>query len=74
MAFHRKLSTSSAIANRLFFAVCTAGLVDGSQRANIWKYVALVVEDNAEDLDSPTGRGYDRYPSVESGSRQGHPA
>ena len=29
------LNTSSPIVNRQFFPVCTAGLVDGSQRANV---------------------------------------
>ena len=43
------LSTRSAIVNRPFFPVCRAGLLDGSQRDNISKYVALVVEGNAED-------------------------
>ena len=30
--------------------MCTAGLVDGSQRANVWWYVVPAVEGNAENL------------------------
>ena len=41
----------SAIVNRQFFSVYTAGLVDGLQRANVQRYVAPVVEGNAENLN-----------------------
>ena len=37
--------------NRWFFPVCLAGLVDKSQRTNIWSDVAPVVEGNDEDLN-----------------------
>ena len=39
--------------NQLILPVCTAGLVDGSQWANVCRYIAPVVENGAENL---TGR------------------
>ena len=54
MAFHRKCCATrllESLVNRQFFPVCTVGLVDGSQRANVWRYVAPVVENNAENLN-----------------------
>ena len=42
------------IVNQLILPVCTAGLVDGSQWANVCRYIAPVVKNGAENL---TGEG-----------------
>ena len=52
---HCKCCKIKVIVNRLILPVCTAGLVDGSQWANVCWYVAPVVESGAENL---TGRRY----------------